>query len=64
MKLKTAKAISKRFRITKRGKIEKRTQGQAHFNTRETGQKGRSKRSDIILSKTLKHVMTVSLPNR
>lgn len=64
MKLKTTKAMNKRFRITKRGKIEKRTQGQAHFNIRETGQQGRNKRSDIILSKTLKHIMTISLPNR
>ena len=41
--------MSKRFRVTKTGKVEKRTNGQAHFNARETGNTKRNKRSDIIM---------------
>ncbi|HLD60876.1 MAG TPA: 50S ribosomal protein L35 [Patescibacteria group bacterium] len=63
MKLKTHKATSKRFRITKTGKIEKRTSGQNHFNSRESGKVGRNKKSDVIVSRTLKDVMKVALPN-
>ncbi len=48
-KLKTNKSMSKRFRVTKTGKVEKRTNGQAHFNARETGNTKRNKRSDIIM---------------
>lgn len=63
MKLKTHQATAKRYRVTKRGKIIKRTAGQNHFNSRETGKVGRNKRSDVAVSQTLKHVMQVALPN-
>ena len=56
-KLKTKKSVAKRFKITKTGKIEKRTCGQGHFNARETGNVKRNKRSDIITSKTLKKLI-------
>lgn len=62
MKLKTHQATAKRYRVTKRGKIIKRTAGQNHFNSRETGKVGRNKRSDVVVSQTLKHVMQVALP--
>ncbi len=48
-KLKTHKAIAKRFRVTKKGKITKRKNGQDHFKTRETGDLTRSRRRDISL---------------
>ncbi len=48
-KLKTHKAIAKRFRVTKKGKIIKRKNGQDHFKTRETGELTRSRRRDISL---------------
>lgn len=60
MKLKTHQATAKRFKQTATGKIQKRTCGQGHFNTRETGKVGRNKKSDIInlnspkLSRTVK----------
>ncbi len=60
-KLKTNQAIAKRFKVTKKGKIEKRTCGQAHFNSRETGNTGRNKKSDVIMSKTNKKVMETFL---
>lgn len=62
-KLKTNKSIAKRFRVTKTGKVEKRTCGQGHFNSRENGKTGRNKKSDIIMSKTLKKVMGIAMPN-
>lgn len=52
-KMKTQKSISKRFKITKNGKIIKRTAGQGHYNSRETGQVRRAKRSDVLLSKSM-----------
>lgn len=45
-KLKTHKTISKRFRITKSGKLLKRHGGQDHFNSRDPGKITRKKRRD------------------
>lgn len=62
-KLKTHKATAKRYKVTKTGKIEKRTSGQNHYNARETGNTGRNKKSDFIMSKRWDKVMQVALPN-
>lgn len=62
MKLKTHKAIAKRFKLTKKGKIMCRTAGQDHFNARETGKTKRNKRSDVVTSTTLNKVMEIYLP--
>ena len=62
-KLKTHQATAKRFKRTKTGKILKRTAGQNHFNARESGKVGRNKKIDLVMSKTLNHVMAVNLPN-
>jgi len=62
-KLKTHKATSKRFRVTKKGKIIKRTAGQNHFNSRENGKVGRNKKSDTVMSTALNRVIQVTLPN-
>ncbi len=51
-KIKTKKAISKRFKVTKNGKVLKRTDGQDHFNARQTGKKKRNKRSDNSMANT------------
>lgn len=45
-KIKTKKAVVKRFKITKRKKVIKRTGGQDHFNARESGKTKRNKRRD------------------
>lgn len=55
-KIKTHKATAKRF-IKKRSKakgltIMKRSTGQDHFNSRETGNKTRQKRRDLVMGKT------------
>ena len=62
-KLKTHQATAKRFRVTRRGKIEKRAAGQNHFNARESGKVGRNKKSDVIVSNRLNRVMKTALPN-
>ena len=46
MKIKTHKASSKRFKITKKGKVIKRTAGQDHFNSKESGKTTTKKRRD------------------
>ncbi len=54
-KLKTRKNIAKRFRIKKSKsgvKILKRTDGQDHFNSRESGNTKRNKRTDNKLAVT------------
>ena len=50
-KLKTNKSISKRIKITKKGKVKIRTGGQDHFNARESGKVKRAKKRDKNLSK-------------
>lgn len=61
-KLKTHKAIAKRFKVTKTGKIIKRTSGQDHFNSRESGKTKRNKRSDLVMSPVFKKIMAERLP--
>lgn len=50
-KLKTHKAISKRFKLTGNKKILKRKAGQDHFNSRESGKTTRNKRRDVEMGK-------------
>jgi large subunit ribosomal protein L35 len=51
MKVKTHKATVKRFRVTAKGKLMKRTAGQDHFNARESGVVTRRKRRDMAIAK-------------
>lgn len=46
MKLRTVKAISKRFKITKTKKVVRRAAGQDHFNAAERSKVTRAKRKD------------------
>jgi len=62
-KMKTHKATAKRYKLTKTGKIMKRTAGQNRFNARENGNTGRNKKSDVVTSTTLNRVMKTNLPN-
>ncbi len=48
--MKTHNALSKRFKVTKKGKVLKRTAGQDHFNSRESGKVTRNKRRDRKMS--------------
>lgn len=51
-KLKTHKSIRKRFRITGRKRLMRRSAGQDHFNAREPGKVSMRKRRDRELDKT------------
>lgn len=50
-KMKTPKSVIKKVRITGSGKVIRRSTGQNHFNSKETGSKTRAKRSDKRLYK-------------
>ncbi len=66
MTFKTRKTFSKRFMIkrSKKGtKVMKRTDGQDHFNSRETGKTKRNKRSDKVMSDSFKRTILNSIPN-
>ncbi|MBH41444.1 MAG: 50S ribosomal protein L35 [Candidatus Magasanikbacteria bacterium] len=62
-KIKTHKSTSKRFKITKNGKIIKRTGGQGHFNSRESGKVTRNKRSDSQISDASKKTIVRAMPH-
>ena len=62
MALKTHKALSKRVKVTRTGKIIKRKAGQDHFNGRESGNTTRNKRTDVTMTKTLKRAVKTLLP--
>lgn len=61
-KIKTHKATSKRFTLTKTKKLKQRKAGQGHFNARETGQTKRAKRRDIDSTKTLEKTIKTLMP--
>lgn len=61
-KLKTRKAVAKRFKITAKKKVLRRDIGQGHFNARETGKTTRSKRSDFVLFKADAENVLKNLP--
>lgn len=69
-KMKTVKAIRKRFAVKRKNnghgaksvKIIKRTNGQDHFNARESGKVRRNKRSDRIMSETVKQTIMRAMP--
>lgn len=62
MKQKTHKALSKRVKITGKGKVLKRTAGQDHFNSRERGKVTRNKRSDKMFAAAKKTTLKALLP--
>lgn len=62
MSLKTQKAVMKRFRITKSGKIMQKRKGQDHFNAREPSKVTRNKRRLFTLAKTEQRTIKQLLP--
>lgn len=52
MKQKTKKAASKRFGFSSKGKVSRRHIGQAHFNSRSTGEDGRRKHGSQAVDAT------------
>ncbi len=63
MKLKTHKALAKRIKITKTGKVMKRYAGQNHFNSRDPGKITRKKRRDVQFSRTNKAAIAALIPH-
>jgi large subunit ribosomal protein L35 len=61
-KIKTHKATSKRFIITKTRKVKQRKAGQDHFNARESGNIGRNKKRDIDVTTTLQKTIKTLMP--
>lgn len=61
-KLKTPKSVVKRFRITKKKKVMRRATGQNHYNSKDTGQEGRVKRTDVRLFKADEKNVLNALP--
>ena len=62
VKIKTHKAVSKRFKVTKNKKVLKRKSGQDHFNSRESGNTTRKKRRDVEMSDTLNKNIRTLMP--
>ena len=66
-KIKTHKATAKRFQIKKSKKkgltILKRTDGQDHFNARESGKTKRAKRSDKTVKIADKKLILQGMPH-
>lgn len=62
MAIKTNKSMVKRMKVTASGKIIKRKAGQDHFNSRESGNTTRNKRTDVGVSKTLKRALKTLMP--
>lgn len=63
MSLKTHKALAKRVRVTKTGKMIKRKAGQNHFNSREAGKVTRNKRTDVSMSENYRKTVEKLLPH-
>ncbi len=63
MSLKTFKALAKRVKVTKNGKVLKRKAGQDHFNSKESGKVRRNKRRDITMPKEVIKTIGLLLPN-
>lgn len=51
MTTKTKKALIKRFKITRTGKILRRSAGQNHYRSKKTGEWKRKNRKFVALSK-------------
>ena len=51
--MKTRKSVSKRFKITKTGKVLRRATGQNHFRSKKSGNSIRQKRQWVQVSKPL-----------
>lgn len=61
-KVKTNKAASKKFKITKNKKVLRRKTGQNHYNSKETGAEGRRKKGDVRLFKADEQNVLKALP--
>jgi ribosomal protein L35 len=61
-KMKTNKSVAKKVKITKNKKVLRRTTGQNHYNSKETGDQGRAKKKDRRLFKADEKNVVAALP--
>lgn len=61
-KLKTFKALSKKVKVSGKKKAIRRSTGQNHFNSKDTGEQGRRKKSDQRLFKADEKNVLKALP--
>jgi large subunit ribosomal protein L35 len=57
MKIKTKRAVAKRFKLSRTGKIIARKANQDHFNSTDTGNQTRAKRTDKSLKSGIKKII-------
>lgn len=62
MKQKTRKSVAKKVKVTGSGKLLRRSTGQNHYNSRDTGQQTRAKRRDQSIFKTDEANIRKALP--
>lgn len=62
-KLKTRKSVAKKIKITKNGKVIRRSTGQNHYNSKETGATKRSKRSTKRMFSSDERNIVKAMPN-
>ncbi|MBN1871093.1 MAG: 50S ribosomal protein L35 [Candidatus Omnitrophica bacterium] len=61
-KLKTKKAVAKRFRITKRGKIKRMKAGRSHILTKKSRNRKRKLKKSTVVSKSFLKMLRRALP--
>jgi large subunit ribosomal protein L35 len=63
-KLKTNKSVSKRFRVTRNGKVLRRRAGHRHLMTGHSRTKKRQQRKAVLVDPTDRHRILDLLPYR
>lgn len=61
-KIKTVKAVAKRVKTTKKGKVITKKAGKGHFNARETGKTTRKKRRTNMIADPVKKNIKKFIP--
>jgi ribosomal protein L35 len=61
-KMKTNKSVAKKVKISKNKKVLRRTTGQNHYNSKETGAEGRAKKKDRRMFKADEKNVVAALP--
>ncbi len=62
--MKTRKSLTKRFKITKNGKVLRRASGQNHYKSKKSGKQVRESRKWIPASKPIAKKVRKSLPSK
>jgi len=62
-KLKTRKSVAKKIKITKNKKVMRRSTGQNHYNSKDSGEVTRSKKKDQRLFSSDEKNVIKTMPN-